>query len=119
MRTGSGHSIPRVMPAMPKKERNAPKGSASIWFEMWGEWIRVKKIDFSRQMFEKFRFFQVISQKLRLLPGKFPKNFDFSGNFKQNSIFYANIGHLQLLLDKLFYFSSKVSTFEHTSCRPT
>src|SRR6218665_2271208 len=49
---------------------------ASIWFEIWGLWIQVKKI----------------------------------------SIFLANIAHLQLLLGKLFYFSSKVTTLEHTSC---
>jgi len=34
-------------------------------------------------------------------------------------IFKAKIAHLQLLLGKLFYFSSKVTTFEHTSRRPT
>jgi len=42
--------------------------AASIWFEIWGSWIRVKKIHFSRQISDKFRFF----------PGKFSKNFDFS-----------------------------------------
>src|SRR6218665_681198 len=32
----------------------------SIWFEIWGSWIRVKNSNF---------------------PGKFPENFDFLGNF--------------------------------------
>jgi len=32
------------------------------------------------------------------------------------SVYPDKTGHLQLLLDKLFYFSSKVTTFEHTSC---
>ena len=38
------------------------------------------KIDFSRQIFEEFWFFtqfQVISQKIPIFRGKFPKNFDF------------------------------------------
>ena len=51
--------------------------------------VILKKVDFSRQIFEKFRFF-------RQFPGK--------------------IGCLQLFLGKSFYFSSNVTTFEHTSC---
>ena len=39
----------------------------------------------------------------------------FSGNFKKMQIFRAKIVHLQLLLSKLFYLSSKVTTFEHAS----
>jgi len=37
-------------------------------------------------------------------------------NFRKISIFQAEIGYLQLFLGKLFYLSSKVTTFEHTSC---
>jgi len=82
--------------------------AASIWFEIWGvvdpgknkivdfSGNFTQKFNFSRQLSEKFQFFQAISQKI--------------------SIFKAKIGHLQLLLGKLFYFSSKVTTFEHTSC---
>src|SRR6218665_3292054 len=55
-----------------------------------------QKIQFSRQTSEKCRFFQAIAQTIFNFPGK--------------------IGHLQLLLGKLFYFSSKVTTFQHTSC---
>jgi len=45
----------------------------SIWFEIWGSWIRVKKkFDFSRQFKKKFNF-----------PGKFPKNFIFFRQFKK------------------------------------
>jgi len=55
-----------------------------------------EEIDFSRQISKKFRFFQAISQK----------KFDFK----------AKIGHLQQLLGKLLYFSSKVTTFKETSC---
>src|SRR6218665_371587 len=91
--------------------------AASIWFEIWGSWIQVNKIS--------------------IFPGKFQRNFDLSGNFTKNfdfprqtfekfrlfqaifkkvSIFHAKIAHLQLLLGKLFYFLSKVITFEHTFC---
>src|SRR6218665_2242385 len=34
-------------------------------------------------------------------------------NFRKISIFQAKIGYLQRFLGKLFYFSSKVTTFEH------
>src|SRR6218665_1382944 len=54
--------------------------------------------------------------KFRFFSGKFSKHFAFSGNFTKNSPFQAKIDHLQLLLGKLFYFSSKVTTLEHTSC---
>src|SRR6218665_1993436 len=57
-----------------------------------------------------------ISQKIRFFQGNFRKMSIFSGNLKQKLIFQAKISHLQLLLGKLFYFSSKVTTFEHTSC---
>ena len=58
-----------------------------------GSWIRVKKIS--------------------IYPGKFLKNSDFFRQFNKISIFQAIIAHLQLLLGKLFYFSSKITTFEY------
>src|SRR6218665_3998643 len=92
--------------------------AASIWFDTW----RVvdpdlQNFDFSRQISEKCRIFQAISHKISCFPGKFLKDFDFSGNLKK-SIFHAKFAYLQLLLGKLFYFyfSSKVTSFEHTSC---
>jgi len=42
-----------------------------------------------------------------IFPGKFLKNFDFSGNFIKKFHFPGKIGHLQLLLGKLFYFLQK------------
>ena len=52
-----------------------------------------KKIDFHRQIFEKFRFLQAISQKtLIFFVGKFPKNLQFI----KISIFQAQFAHLQL-----------------------
>jgi len=68
-------------------------------------------------------------QKISIFPGKFPKNFDFSGNLKKNRLFQENFQKISnfsgknwsftaicLLLGRLFYLSSKVTTFEHTSC---
>ena len=78
------------------------------------------------------------STKISILPGKFSKHFDyFQSNFRNSSIFSGNFTkkfnffrqskkfrfsmqklliYRQLLLGKLFYFSSKVTTFDHTSC---
>src|SRR6218665_3075472 len=75
-----------------------------------------KSFDLSRQLFEKFRFLQAISQTNFDFPGTFPKISNCSSNFTTISIFQGKIGHLQLLQGKLFYFSSKFTTFEHTSC---
>jgi len=75
-----------------------------------------QNFDFSRQISEKFRFFQAISWKFSIFPGKFVKNFNFSGKF---SIFFTQffkkfdfpgkIAHLQLLLSKLLYISLQKS----------
>src|SRR6218665_1687138 len=54
-----------------------------------------KNFDFSGQISKKFRFL-----------GDFTENFDLPS---KNWLFTA----------KLFYFSSKVTTFEDTPCRPT
>src|SRR6218665_2960544 len=80
---------------------------APIWFEIWGVVDPGKKIDFSRQISENYDFFQAISNK--------KINF-FQPISQKISIFQTKFGHSQLLLGKLFCFSSKVTTFEHTSC---
>src|SRR6218665_394406 len=78
-------------------------------------------------MSQKFQFFQTNFRKISIFSGNFTKNFDFSRqNFRKISIFsrnftkcfdfYGEMSHLQQLLGKLFYFSSKVTTFEHTFC---
>ena len=42
--------------------------TASIWFEIWGSWLRVKKISiFFRQFHNKYRFFQAKIACLQLL----------------------------------------------------
>src|SRR6218665_3721655 len=91
----------------------SPMAAASIWFEIWEVVDPGKKINFSKQISEKFRFFSPNFTQISTSPEKFQKNLEFSGNFTKNSIFQAKIGHLQQLLGKLFYFSSKVITFEN------
>src|SRR6218665_2212773 len=78
-----------------EKSREGKQQRCQSGLKSGGSWIRVKKIDFYRQISEKFQFFQTI-KKIRF--------------FKQKIV------HLQLPLATLFYFSSKVTTFEHTSC---
>src|SRR6218665_1702639 len=90
--------------------------AASIWFEIWGFVDPRKKIRFSRQISRKFGFFQAISQKISIFQANFRKVSIFSQYFTKNFDFLTKIGHLKLLLGKLFLFSSKVTTAEHTSC---
>src|SRR6218665_2513122 len=80
-----------------------------------GSWIRAKKLMFTGKNFD---FFQAISQKFLIFEANFEKFRFVFRQFKENSIFQAKIGHLglQLPVGKLFYFSAKVTTFEHTSC---
>ena len=66
--------------------------AASIWFEIWGSWIRVKKFRFSRKISEKFGFFQAISQtKKSIFQDKFSKNIDFLGDFTKDFDFSKQI----------------------------
>jgi len=77
-----------------------------------------QKISIFPFKFPKISIFSDNFTEKSIFPGKFPKKVDFSGNSKKISNFQAKIGHLglQLFLGKLFYFSSKVTTFEHISC---
>src|SRR6218665_716660 len=82
-----------------------------------GSWIRVKKILISTGKFPKnFNFFRQFYKRISSFPGKFPKMLIFQA-IKKNRFSKQKIVHLQLPQVKLFYFSSKVTTFEHTSCR--
>src|SRR6218665_3367640 len=58
--------------------------AASIWFEIWGVVDPGEKIWIIQGKFPKnFDFFQAIfTKKISIFPGKFPKVFDFSGNLK-------------------------------------
>ena len=89
--------------------------AASIWFEIW--WVvdpGQQNFDFYRQISEKFQFFRQFYKRISSFAGKFPKILIFST--KKIRFSKQKIVHLQLPLAKLFYFPSKVITFEHTSC---
>src|SRR6218665_427626 len=91
--------------------------AASIWFEIWEVADPgLKKSNFPGKFMKNFDFFSCNFIKYSIFPGKFPKNFDSFGQCHKKFDFPGKIGHLQQLLKKLFYFSSKVTTFEHTSC---
>src|SRR6218665_3182448 len=78
--------------------------AVSIWFEIWGSWIRVNRISIFPGKFPRnFDFFQAISQK-NGFSGKFLKNFDFSGKF-----FFTNLGFSKEILEKFRFFSGKFS----------
>src|SRR6218665_859177 len=103
-----------MMPQRSEIKRRITR-AVSIWFEIWGVVDPGKKnFGFYRQISEKFQFFQAILQKNIEFCRQISENFDF---FRQQKklIFQAKKVHLQLPLGKLFYFSSKVTTFEHTS----
>src|SRR6218665_2514771 len=53
--------------------------AASIWFEIWGSWIRVKKNRFLQANFQKMLFFRQFYKRISSFAGKFPKILIFSG----------------------------------------
>ena len=73
----------------------------------------LKNYDFFLQISEKFQFFSGnFTKEISIFRQEFP-NYLFLSKI---SIQPDKIGHLRLLLAKLFYFSSKLDTFQHTSC---
>src|SRR6218665_2392500 len=100
-------------------QRNQEKDSNNVrrqsGLKSGGRGSGSNNFDFYRQISEKFQFFQAILQKNIEFCRQIFENFDFFKQLKK-SIFQAKNVHLQLPLAKLFYFSSKVTTFEHTSC---
>src|SRR6218665_3329761 len=88
-----------------------------MWYEIWGVVDPGQKISISTGKFpKKFQYFQAILQKNIEFCRKISENFDFFQAIKKIRFSKQKIVHLQLPLAKLFYFSSKVTTFEHTSC---
>ena len=79
-------------------------------------WIRSTKFRFSPANFREISIFSGNVKKIQFFHANFQKFRFFHAIFKKISIFQAKIAHLQLLLGKLFYLSSKVTTFEHTFC---
>src|SRR6218665_2534569 len=73
---------------MPQRNEERIATAASIWFEIWGSWIRVKKFDFYRQISEKFQYFQPLLQKNIKFCRQISKNFDIFRQLKI-SIFQA------------------------------
>ena len=71
--------------------------AASIWFEIWGSWIRVKKNSISRGKF----WFQAILQKISSFADKFSNILIFQA-IKKSRFSKQKIVHLQLPLGKLF-----------------
>src|SRR6218665_1850799 len=57
--------------------------AASIWFEIWGAWIRVKKIRFLQANFRKISIFQASLQKNIEFSMQISENFDFFKQFKK------------------------------------
>src|SRR6218665_3154355 len=53
--------------------------AASIWFEIWGSWIRVKKISILQAISQKLRFFQANFWKISTFSCIFLKNYDILG----------------------------------------
>src|SRR6218665_2928173 len=91
--------------------------AASMWFEIWGVVDPGQNnFDFYRQISENFHLCQAILQKNIEFCRQISENFDFFTQLKKFDFPSKKIVHLQLPLGKLFYFSSKVTTFEHTSC---
>ena len=125
----SGFMLQKFLLFLGQSRLSLVKSAASIRFEIW----RVRGSGS-----KKFWFFYANFWEILIFPGKLPKNFDFCRQiffniliffrqifekfryfqaiFRKLSIFHAKIANLQLLLGKLFYFSSKVTTLEHTSC---
>src|SRR6218665_2592575 len=100
----------------PKRIKRRIATAASIWFEIWGVVDPGKKNSIYTGKFPKnFNFFRQFYKRISSFAGKFPKLFIFSGNKKIDFPSKKSPLILQLPLGKLFYFSSKVTTFEHTS----
>jgi len=96
----------RTLDLLPHRCSTPLPPAASIWFENWGSWIRVKK----------FRFFTGnFTPKKSIFQGKFPTNFDFfSGNFTKKFDFSRQISEefrFYRQFNKKFRFSRKISIF--------
>ena len=112
------HTTPntRSVSVTVQKEDLYSPSVASICFEIWGFVAPGKKNRFSRQISEKFRFFQVILHKKSIFPGKISTNFDFFRQFQKHFDFPCTNWSFIATAGQITDFSSKVTTFEHTSC---
>ena|SRR6218665_341838 len=80
--------------------------AASIWFEIWRSWIWVKKkLDFCRQISQKFRFFKANFEEISIFPGKFLKKVDISMEISEKFRFF------QAKFLMTFFFSHLLKNF--------
>src|SRR6218665_1202915 len=100
---------------MPQRNQEKDSNGVNLVLNLGARGSGSKNFDFYRQISEKFQIFQAILQKNIEFSRQISENFDFFRQLKK-LIFQGKNFHLQLPLAKLFYFSSKVTTFEHTSC---
>src|SRR6218665_1524840 len=75
--------------------------AASIWFDIWGSWIRVKKFDFSRQISDKLDFFRQFQKIFRF--SKAGKNCPLQLQY-ENTIQYNTSEQIILFLFKSHHF---------------
>src|SRR6218665_2127135 len=79
--------------------------AASIWFEIWGSWIRVNKISIFQANLRDISIFEGNFTKNFVSPDKYSKNFDFFGqifekfrffrpNFQKFRFFQRNISKI-------------------------
>src|SRR6218665_214998 len=97
---------------MPQRNQEMYSNSGVNLVEIWGSWIRVKKNSISTG---KFQIFQAILQKNIEFCRQIFENFDFFQVIKKIDLPSKKRPFTAIPLGKLFYFSSKVTTFEHTS----
>src|SRR6218665_2758773 len=69
--------------------------AASIWFEIWGSWIRVKKNRFLQANFRKISIFQAILQK----------NIEFCRKIFENFYFFRQLKKFDFPSKKLSIYS--------------
>src|SRR6218665_623830 len=68
---------------MPQRNQEKDSNSGVNLVEIWGSWIRVKKISISTGKFPKnLNFFRQFYKRISSFAGKFPKILIFSGNKK-------------------------------------
>src|SRR6218665_549630 len=94
-----------------EKSREGQQQRRQSGLKSGGSWIRVKKIDFYRQIFENFQFFQAILQKNIEFFRQISENFDFVRQLKKFdlpskklSIYRYTSGQIILFLFKSNHF---------------
>jgi len=73
--------------------------TASIWFEIWGAWFRVRQISIFKNKFPKN--FDFSKELISIFSGKLTRNFDFSRHIDENFDFSKQID------EKFRFFSGK------------